>query len=1079
MKRFVKKISSVNPMLPKKKPVRKKETKITIADDVIDSYSNASIYTLKADGNLLDYGDAELPNLDYEPQLKKVTSMEITWLTNQEIENMATVVVKSSKTTGEGSVYDPRFGVIVNFEKCLICGMGWRWCAGHPGVIKFPYPIPHPMRLKQLADYLTCVCSYCHRLVINWKQMKTLGILRYKGENRYKAYFDVAKKTIRCKSCGKPHGKYSMVDDKFFKSYKRRSEIKKLHVSYEEVVKIISNIREKEFQLIGFTDPLCHPKNLIINNLYVLPSCCRPYVESNNNQMHDDMTHKYIEIVKVVTKLSEKGLSEKGKLDLTDTLMFHVKTLMDNSKNKARDPNGKRSIRSIKQRVSGKQGHVRQNMQGKRTHSCARSAISPDPDMPVDCVGVPQEIADKLTFPEKVSAFNIKWCQQLLDTDRVNHIKRGDSNIDARFALYTRGFKLKEGDIVIRGDTKIIPTSYYDFKILSGDNVVRSDNIMNEMGQLEIKRKVIKGVEPPRRKTFLLREGDIIERKLQNGDQGIFNRQPTLHEPSFRAKTIKIIQGKTLQFGLADTGAYGADFDGDEMNLFIAQSQSARAEMHCLMNTEAQFISSADSKPILGMKQDAMVGGYIYTLGRVYVSKHTFMDACCLFDLLTIDQIVDKMEHIRNVHKWLGNHNDEIVKILQSLDQDKKYVKDSRELLSQLKIDYTLAKNLKDVNVSDIKQQFESLKTSILQVKEKIHKIVDESSDRASDALLYTGHSIISMLLPSDFEYEFNNKLSPDNKNFKVTRGVLISGTINKPALMNMIHHLYKDYGAKVGCDFVTYYQRIMNILLGRRGFSVGLADCTPKNTDIIEQEQEKCFLQAKVIMETEPDLETRELKILSTLNKATDIGERIVRDKIDPNNNFMHMIISGAKGSIFNYVNSVNSVGQQNLSGKRAPKDYGGRTLPCYESTPGSQYSPDVIKKNNVLTDTENITRIFQSRGYITSSFHKGLTSQEFFFLSAGGREGLIDTSVKTARCGYLSRRMLKLLEDVKISYNGNVVNTKGTVVQFCYGDDNFSASELIKTSKYGMQCSDIEHIAEELNKDYEYDAWKENNID
>jgi DNA-directed RNA polymerase beta' subunit len=565
MKKFVKKIAIKPAALaapPTTKP--KRTIKKIKADDPSSTHTSISTpYTLKADNNLIDYGITELPDFDYEPPLKKIVGMKITWLTSQEIENMATFVLTSSKTTGEGSIYDPRSGVITNYEKCAICSMGWKQCPGHPGVIKFPYPIPHPICLRQLAEFLTCVCEFCHRLVLTWKQMKTMGILRYRGENRFKAYLDMAKKTARCKTCKKPHGKYTVVDDKFFKAYKKKSEVKKIPISYDEVVEIISNIREKEFELLGFLDPLCHPKNMIIYNLMVIPISCRPFVESNNNTCHDDLSHKCIEIVKVVTKLLEKGLSEKGKLDLMDSLMFHVKTLMDNSKNKARDPNGKRPLKAIKQRISGKGGHVRQIIQGKRNSQCGRSVISPDPNLHVNEVGIPQEMADKLTYPETVYALNIAWCQKMFDTNRVNRIKRGEEWIDATRVLYTRGFKLQYGDIVIRKGEQITPTFFHTFKIQLGDEVSRTEQIELADGSIEIKRTLIKNVEPPRRKNFTLKIGDVIERKLQEGDFILLNRQPTLHEPSIRAKRIRIHPWKTIRFGLACTGAFGADFDGD------------------------------------------------------------------------------------------------------------------------------------------------------------------------------------------------------------------------------------------------------------------------------------------------------------------------------------------------------------------------------------------------------------------------------------------------------------------------------------------------------------------------------------
>lgn len=506
------------------------------------------------------------------------------------------------------------------------------------------------------------------------------------------------------------------------------------------------------------------------------------------------------------------------------------------------------------------------------------------------------------------------------------------------------------------------------------------------------------------------------------------------------------------------------------MNISSSQSSVTSAELEYLMSSEAQFIT-ADSKPALGMKQDAMSGGYIFTLGVVPVSKATFMDCCCTVDDWPMDLIMERMDQIRNVHKWKGAYALEVERIKSLLPVCENLIGSNRLHLKALKLDMSLAS---DIEVKRIKIKYEQVRTQINKLKRRIAHLEDESNiaQEASDNLLYTGHGIISMLLPDNFEYTFVDAKIAKGAPLIITRGVILSGTIAKSSLNNIIHHIYKDHGARMGCDFVSYYQRFMNVLMARRGFSVGLEDCTPFNTELIEKEKEKCFMQAKTVMNTEPDLELRESKILTILNQATDIGERIVREGIGPDNNFMHMIISGAKGSIFNYVNAVNAVGQQNLAGKRAPKDYGGRTLPCYIGTPGNQHAPDQLPENAVLSEYQNLLQLFQSRGFIDSSYFKGLSSPEFFFLAGGGREGLTDTSIKTAKCGYMSRRLLKLMEDMKVAYNGNVVNSKGTVVQFAYGDDNLAAPELIRTEKFGYQCSDICHIADMLNADHE---WKE----
>lgn len=1075
---------------PDQKSSRKKMSKspdsigkqLTRLKSILSSISTP--YTLKTDLDLSAYSISDISHDEnYEPPLRKITGIRLTWLTAQEIENMSVAPVQNPKLNGIGSVYDPRYGTIANHEKCPTCSQNWKDCTGHMGSMKSPYSIPHPVVLKHLSDLLTCFCHNCHRLVLTWKQMKTLGIMEYHKENRFRAFLLLAKKAIRCSHCKKPHGRCIVSDDKFIKCYKKRTDIK-FPLTYEEVVSIILNIRDQEIALLGFKDPLSHPKHMIISSLCILPPSARPWVKGGSGIMHDDLTHKYIEIEKKVEKLDDSGIKEKIKLDAMDDLMFHVKTLFDNSKNKARDVNGKRSLRAIKQRVSGKAGMVRNNIQGKRTVESARSVISPDPDIHVCDVGFPKEFAEKLMYPERVTLHNLAYCQKLLEDGKVLRILSGNTSTDGHFACFTRGFKLLYGDVVIRNGHHIYPDSLppsCNFQIRKGDHVLRYEEIEMPDGTFQKQKRLIKDVEPPQKKNYKLRPGQIIERQLRDGDWVLFNRQPTLHEPSIRAKRIKIHPHRTLRMDLSSTGAHGADFDGDEMNSFTNCSENSRAEAQELMSTEAQFISGADSYPMLQIKQDNMIGGYLFTRGRVPILREMFMDACCLLmstneaedrkkeyigllGHMTLEQVTSKLDHIHEVHKWTGLLEAEIREIKSSIAEYK--------TLDTLKDEfYKIKSRLQEARNSGDSGTITSFKLELKRKKEEIQKLKDhlsaldrEIEHKASDNLLYSGHSLFSTLFPNDFEFEQDTKLSPDKQPLRITRGVVISGTFNNSSLHRIIHLLYKDYQAAFACDFVTLWQRLTNFLLSRECFSVGLGDCIPKNTKIIEEELEKAFLQAKQVESGPLDAEQKEIRILEIMNKATNVGERIVREGIDPNNNFLHMISCGSKGKMFNYVNSVSAVGQQNLSGKRVPQDCGGRSLPCYPNNAQDEESTH-------LTEFEKLTRHYQSRGFISSSFYSGLTAQEFFFLSAGGREGLIDTSVKTATCGYLSKRMLKLMEDVKIGYNQMVTNAKGTIVQFCYGDDNYSAPELIRTEKHGIQPVDVKHLVERLNKNV---AWR-----
>jgi DNA-directed RNA polymerase II subunit RPB1 len=320
---------------------------------------------------------------------------------------------------------------------------------------------------------------------------------------------------------------------------------------------------------------------------------------------------------------------------------------------------------------------------------------------------------------------------------------------------------------------------------------------------------------------------------------------------------------------------------------------------------------------------------------------------------------------------------------------------------------------------------------------------------------IYNGHGLFSMLLPFDLEYSF----APTN--LKISNGVMLSGFLNKQvlgdSLASIVHKIDKEYGAKVAVDFVSNYQFVINHFLLIRGFSIGLQDCVVSNDDKIKAELVKCFIEAQSIINTESDPEMKEKKINNCLNNATSVGQKISKESMDFDNSLNCMVISGGKGSYVNIAQITGIIGQQNVDGKRIPKNFGGRTLPHY------------LKNDELyLNDMDLLYELFESRGFVTTSYLKGLNPKQLFFHAAGGREGVIDTAIKTAKSGYIQRKLVKKMEDLKISYTGYVVNAKNSIIQFNYGN-NFDPSRFVKTNGK-MSFINIGNLSNKLNEVYEF---------
>jgi DNA-directed RNA polymerase II subunit RPB1 len=284
----------------------------------------------------------------------------------------------------------------------------------------------------------------------------------------------------------------------------------------------------------------------------------------------------------------------------------------------------------------------------------------------------------------------------------------------------------------------------------------------------------------------------------------------------------------------------------------------------------------------------------------------------------------------------------------------------------------------------------------------------------------------------------------------------MYEGVINKNDVggssNSILQLLYKEYGKDVLCAFIDNVQFITNQWLVYVGFSVGIKDCIATKTEEINTVIEKCFMEAKGIEETTRHEGIKEIRVTASLSKARDIGLRIAKNALDKNNNFLSTVNSGSKGDFFNIAQITGLLGQQNLSGQRVPKhlNRGKRTLPHYPMK-------DMPKEME-----------YESRGFIKHSFIHGLNPQEFYFHAMSGREGITDTAMGTSKSGYIQRRIVKVMEDISIKYDGTVRNTEGNIYQFSYGDDGFNASECVFKKGVAQAC-DVSRLVEKLNMECE----------
>jgi DNA-directed RNA polymerase II subunit RPB1 len=333
---------------------------------------------------------------------------------------------------------------------------------------------------------------------------------------------------------------------------------------------------------------------------------------------------------------------------------------------------------------------------------------------------------------------------------------------------------------------------------------------------------------------------------------------------------------------------------------------------------------------------------------------------------------------------------------------------------------------------------------------------------------------IISQILPA-MTLKYKTKLHEDDEDPETTNNILeirngtyIRGQMEKSVLgsttKGIIHRICNDFGNLQASQFVDDMQNVITEYMATSSFSVGISDLIAdrKTQDniihaITTQKQEVKTIIENVHLGTfENNTSTTnnsefETSINNVLNKATEQAGKIGRKSLSKNNRFLMIVNSGSKGSLINISQMISCLGQTNVDGKRIPYGFDNRTLPHfskYDDTPGA-------------------------RGFIENSYISGLTAPELFFHAMGGRIGLIDTAVKTSQTGYIQRRLIKGLEDIKIEYDMTVRNNMGKIIQFAYGDDGFDSTKIENQSLplVGMSSEDIYlHYdmigANELNK-------------
>jgi DNA-directed RNA polymerase beta' subunit len=858
-----------------------------------------------------------------------------------------------------GGLLDPRLGTTDFNTICATCGLVPGECHGHTGHTDLAEPVFHFGYLEVLKNVLSCVCLRCAKLLIykTEDEIQQMLTTTKRGKNRF---MEIRKLTSNITYCARTDQNCGVPVPKIKKDVKKGSGVIQLvaitnlqNISSEEggqssldkkkqireiitprmAYDILKNVSDNDYRIMGFDPSISRPEDFIIKYFPIPPIAIRPSVKmsiSSTTNYEDMLTSKLVDILKTNIRIRKQmdkepssGEEPKYLNENVQLLQYHIATFFDNdnmSLPKSEQKSGGRPTKSISDRIRGKQGRIRGNLMGKRTDFSARTVITSDPNLSLDELGVPIKIAMNITFPEVVTPYNIEEMTKLVKNARY----------------------------VYPGANFVIPENSIDGKKYTID--------------LRYRKKGIK-----------LRPGDIVERHIKDGDPVLFNRQPSLHKLSMMCHKVKVINDDKLQtfrINVSVTTPYNADFDGDEMNMFIPQSIQTQLELAHIADVSKQIITPRYSTPIIQLKQDTVLGTYQMTETKSLVRWHDAMN---------------------------------------------------------------ILMNCKNIDYSNV-------------IKEDIDT-----------------HKLFSLIIPPLINVVDGDKLSIINSSLQ--KGIISGSVLNS----KIISYSWDRHGPKLTKDFIDNSQKLIINFLLQDGFTVGLGDAIISKVD---KDEVRKFMQEKVLevqhliteIENYPDLldpDTFEQQIYSFLSTVKGDVPKMVMKKLNTDNHFYGMIASGAKGKDLNLGQIVGGLGQDILKFSRIEKKVNNRTLVHFCQN----------------DDTA------EARGFITNSYFDGLDPHEFYFHHMTGREGIIDTAIKTADTGYLQRKLIKGMEDVYIAYDGTVRSGNNVIIQMLYGDSHLDQTmqKLVKFNilswgdkKIEEKCKFTDSEVEEVVKKLKYNQTK-----
>ncbi|KAF9109757.1 hypothetical protein BGX27_007243 [Mortierella sp. AM989] len=894
---------------------------------------------------------------------KKIKQIQFGVLSPQEIVNVSEFEVTQrdlytvqDRQPVKYGMLDLRLGTSDKVSSCETCGLKQQDCIGHFAHIRLCLPVFHIGYFRAAIVILQNICKTCSKVLLSEKDRRTyLKKLRAPNlenltrKNVVKAINDKCKKVVHCPYCEATNGtvkkvgalrivhekyrakkvaeEYEQFKSTFNTAIEAAPEMK-AHISKAQedmnplrVLNLFKAITDEDCELLGMSPDNGRPEMYLWQNIAVPPVCIRPSVQQDGASNEDDITVKLTEVIFTNAHMQaglNQGIAIHNLMEQWDFLQLSVAMYINSELPGISNLQPGKPVRGFCQRLKGKQGRFRGNLSGKRVDFSGRTVISPDPNLRIDQVAVPELVAKNLTYPERVTTHNIE------------RLRKAISN-----------------------GTEVHPGANY--VTLGSSNMKKSLKFGNR-AQIASEIQV----------------GDLVERHLNDGDVVLFNRQPSLHKLSIMAHYAKIRPWRTFRFNECVCNPYNADFDGDEMNLHVPQTEEARTEAIELMGVKNNLVTPRNGTPLIAAIQDFITASYLITQKDLFYDRAQFVQICSYLGDAELMIDIPPPAILKPAQRWTGK---QIISVLLKPNKQSKVL----------------------VNLEAKTRSYDRVRRPIM------------------DMCNNDGYLVIY--------------------NSEIMCGALDKSIVGDGNKSSLFYIVMRDYGSVEAAKCMNRLAKLCARWLGTVGFSIGINDVQPgeilasKKNELVQNAYSHCddliYRSLNGQLENQPgcDIEqTLEALISGELSQVRDKVGDICLTELNKYNSPLIMATCGSKGSKINVSQMVACVGQQIISGKRIPNGFQDRSLPHF------------LKNSKVPP----------AKGFVRNSFYSGLTPTEFFFHAVSGREGLVDTAVKTAETGYMQRRLMKALEDLTTHYDLSVRNSVGAIIQFTYGSDGLDPAVL-----------------------------------